>query len=51
MNKQTGPKHGEMLGETVSSAERAALQWLYTLTAPAPLPHTVVLAHGAEHTH
>lgn len=51
MNKQTGPKHGEMLGETVCCVKRAALQWLQTLAAPTPLLHTIVPAQTAEHTH
>lgn len=51
MNKQTGPKHGEVLGETVCCMERAALQWLEPLTAPTPVLHAVVLAQRAEHTH
>lgn len=51
MNKQTGPKHSEMLGKAVSFTECAALQWLQTLTAPAPLGLAVVLTQRAEHTH
>lgn len=50
MNKQTGPKHGEVLSETVGCVECAALQWLKTLTAPTLLLHIVVLAQRAEHT-
>lgn len=51
MKKQTGPKHSEVLGETLCCVECAALQWLQTLSAPTPLLHTVVLAQRAEHTH
>ena len=28
MDKQTGPKHGKVLGETMGCVECAALQWL-----------------------
>lgn len=51
MNKQAGPKHGEMLGEAARCVECAALQWRQALAAPAPLPHAVVLAQRAERTH
>lgn len=50
MNKQTGPKHSEVLGETVCCVECAALQWLQTFTAPTPILYTVVPAQRAEHT-
>lgn len=51
MNKQTGPEHGEVLGQTVSGVETAALQWLEALTAPTPLLHAVVPAQRTEHAH